>query len=243
MKNNLLKEIKQFRKKSGLIKEDLTKYSELFSDIKKLVGSASDELKKNETYKELLNFFKELLPTGFDLGSDKVTSDIDLTKTASSKIPDTSTNDDEFYKEILECVGAPATKDNMLFFYAWRQSESGQATNNPFNTTRKMEGATLYGQNVAGVKNYPTIEDGIKATCETLKLSYYTDIVDGLKNDVGLYKLSRMNSLDTWGTGELLSKVADGYLSGATPKPKPIMKGDFTTPETKNSDLNSLAVK
>jgi hypothetical protein len=62
----------------------------------------------------------------------------------------------------------------------------------------------------------------VKATCDTLKLRHYTDIVDGLKNDVGLYKLSRMQSLKKWGTGGLLAKVVDGYLAGASPKPKPI---------------------
>jgi hypothetical protein len=43
-----------------------------------------------------------------------------------------------------------------------------------------------------------------------------------LKNDVGLYELSRMEGLKKWGTGKLLAKVADGYLAGATPKPGPI---------------------
>jgi hypothetical protein len=83
-----------------------------------------------------------------------------------------------------------------------------------------MPGATKF--NSVGVKNYQSMEDGVKATCDTLKLGHYTDIVNGLKNDVGLYKLSRMESLKKWGTGPLLSKVADGYLAGASPKPKPI---------------------
>lgn len=231
MSKNIISEIKKFRRNSGILKEDSNKYLELFSDIQKLVSSSSDEMKQNETYKDLINFFRDLLPAGFDLGSGNVPSDNDITKKVSTNVPDTTTNDDDFYKEILECIGAPVTKDNMLFFYAWRQAESGQATNNPFNTTMKKEGATLYGKNVAGVKNYSTMEDGIQATCDTLKLSYYTDIVDGLKNDVGLYKLSRMSSLETWGTGKLLSQVADGYLSGATPKPNPIMKGNFENEE------------
>lgn len=132
------------------------------------------------------------------------------------------TPDDEFYKKILTCIGAKPTKGNMSFFYAWRQSEGGTASNNPFNTTMKMPGATLYKNSSAGVKNYKSEEDGIEATCKTLKLSYYTDIVNGLKNDVGLKELSRMRSLKTWGTGDLLASVADGYLKGSTPKPPAI---------------------
>ena len=115
----------------------------------------------------------------------------------------------------------------MAFFYAWRQSEGGTAANNPFNTTMKMPGATTYKNNTHGVKNYKSVEQGIEATCKTLKLHYYTDIVDGLKNDVGLKKLSRMSSIKTWGTGDLLSSVADGYLSGNSPKPKDINKGYY----------------
>ena len=232
MNKKIINEIQSFRKLSGVINEDFNNYSELFSDIKKLVSISSPEMKNSEDYKNLINFFKELVPSGFDLSSPHLPTEKEISKGISSNVPNTVSGDDDFYVQILECLGAPITRDNMLFFYAWRQAEGGQATNNPFNTTKKMEGATHYGANVAGVKNYPTIQMGIDATCETLKLGYYTDILEGLKNDVGLFKLSRMSSINTWGTGELLAKVADGYLSGSTPKPKPIMKGDFSQGKT-----------
>lgn len=243
MKNNLLNEIKDFRKKTGLIKEDLQQYTELFGDIKKLIQISSPEMKSSKDYQDIISFFKDLVPSGFDLTSGSVPEKEQMSKKLTSEVPNTVTNDDDFFKEILECVGAPITKDNMLFFYAWRQAEGGEATNNPFNTTKNIDGATPYKTNPAGVKNYPTIQDGINATCETLKLSYYNDIVDGLKNDVGLYNLSRMKSIYTWGTKGLLKDVADGYLMGSTPKPSPIMKGDFRTPETQTPDLNSPVVK
>ena len=142
---------------------------------------------------------------------------------SDEKIPSKTTSDDDFYKKVLDCLGVKPTKGNMAFMYAWRQAEGASAQFNPFNTTRNMPDSTVY--NSAGVKNYKSAEDGIKATCDTLKLGYYTDIVNGLKNDVGLYKLSRMESLKKWGTGPLLAKVADGYLAGATPKPDPIGTG------------------
>ena len=152
--------------------------------------------------------------------SDEDSEDI---KNLDTNIPNKTTSDDEFYKRVLECIGAKPTKGNMAFMYAWRQSEGSTADFNPFNTTKNLPGSTIY--NYAKVKNYKSAEDGIKATCDTLKLSYYTDIVNGLKNDVGLYKLSRMEGLKKWGTGALVAKVADGYLAGASPKPKPIDTG------------------
>jgi hypothetical protein len=232
MNRRSINEIQQFRKLSGLIKEDLSKYSELFNDIKKLITISSPEMKQKKEYQDLIDFFKDLMPSGIDLTSGVIPSETDIAKKASSQVANTVTNDDDFFKEILECVGAPVTRDNMLFFYAWRQAEGGQANNNPFNTTMGHENATPYASNTHGVKNYATIQDGIDATCDTLKLSYYDDITNGMKNDVGLYELSRMESLNKWGN-----------ILGATPKPKPIMKGDFKTPEIQNPDLNSPVVK
>ena len=149
--------------------------------------------------------------------SNKTPTDVD-----SSNLKSTTTSDDDFYKKILACVGAKPTKDNMSFMYAWRQSEGGKAINNPFNTTHKMPNSTPYAGNTHGVRNYKTPEDGIQATCKTLKNGRYNDIINGLKNDVGLFELSRMKSLNVWGTGPLLAKVADGYLKGSTPKPQDI---------------------
>jgi hypothetical protein len=141
-----------------------------------------------------------------------------------SSLPDKTTSDDDFYKSILKCLGAEPTKSNMFFMYAWRQAEGGNAKNNPFNTTQKMEGATNY--NKIGVKNYRTPEDGIQATCKTLingRNKYgYDKIIDGLKNDIGLSKLSDAVVNSKWGTTDLLSTITKDYLAGVSPKPKDI---------------------
>ena len=159
------------------------------------------------------------------LKSKNITSsDIKKFTTSSSQISTSfiGTNDDDFYKTILKCIGAPVSKENMLFFYAWRQSEGASAKNNPLNTTMDYPNATSY--NRVGVKNYRTKEDGIDATCKTLKLNYYTCIVNGLRGDIGAKRISEKcsKSLNTWGTGLLLSKVLDGYIRGAKPKPPKI---------------------
>jgi hypothetical protein len=155
----------------------------------------------------------------FMFPKDKPSTDSN-TSTDSSMVPTKTTPDDDFYKKVLSCVGAKPTKDNMSFMYAWRQAEGGKASNNPFNTTHKMPGSTTY--NSHNVQNYKSSEDGIQATCKTLNNGRYKDIVNGLKDDIGLFKLSRMKGLKTWGTGELLAKVADGYLKGSSPKPQAI---------------------
>lgn len=174
-------------------------------------------LRLNE--QDFSKLIQKIIDMSLGLNDDKDGSSSDLKK-LDDKVPSKTTSDDEFYKKILQCIDAKPTKSNMLFMYAWRQSEGATADYNPFNTTKDMPGATRY--NSVGVKNYKSMEDGVNATCETLKLGYYTDIVNGLKDDVGLYKLSRMEGLKKWGTGSLLAKVVDGYLAGASPKPKPI---------------------
>ena len=152
-------------------------------------------------------------------------------KKSEEKIPKTTTSDDEFFKKILRCLGAEPTKSNMLFMYAWRQAEGGKAKNNPFNTTMKMPGATNIINTSVGVKNYLTPEDGIYATCNTLKNGRnkygYDKIIDGLKNDIGLVNLSDAVIKSKWGTEGILIKVVKGYIAGNSPKPKPINKTEI----------------
>ena len=165
--------------------------------------------------------------TDNDINSDGKLSEEDLTKLFDlltskgfkdsnlSKIQTTSDfdkinvgNDKDFYTEILMGVGAPITDENLKFFYAWRKGEGGKATNNPFNTTFKLsKDSGISNYNSAGVKNYSTPNYGIEATVKSLLLPYYTCIVDGLKSDIGSDKLSKCESLKTWGTGDLVAKV------------------------------------
>jgi hypothetical protein len=129
-------------------------------------------------------------------------------------------SDKNFYERLLKELGAPVTDENLKFLYAWRQSEGKAGKFNPFNTTQGMPGATNF--NSVGVKNYQTIEDGLRATIKTLKNGRYNCIVNGLKNDIGARKISNscISELKTWGTGDLVAKVVNSYESGATPKIK-----------------------
>ena len=158
-----------------------------------------------------------------DYNPNDDTENIDLSGTLKT--------DDDFYKAVLKCLGAEPTKDNMLFMYAWRQSEGGKAKNNPFNTTMKMPGATNISNTSVGVKNYSTPEEGIEATCKTLKNGRdkygYDKIIDGLKNDVGLKQLSDAVINSKWGTTDLLRRVSQGYIAGHSPKPHSINRSEI----------------
>jgi hypothetical protein len=164
--------------------------------------------------------------------ADSILKMLDKTDSDEEDIDyNTTTTDDDFYKSILKCLGAEPTKSNMLFMYAWRQSEGGKARNNPFNTTMKMPGATNISNTSVGVKNYPTPEVGIEATCKTLKNGRdkygYDKIIDGFKNDVGISKLSDAVINSKWGTKDLLRKVSQGYIAGNSPKPHSINKTEI----------------
>lgn len=151
-------------------------------------------------------------------------SSLDL---STSPLSTKTTSDDDFYKNILKCIGANPTRNNMLFMYAWRQAEGGGSANNPFNTTQPWPGATVLKNSSVGVKSYKTPEDGIQATCKTLKNGRYQQVIDGFKNDVGLSKLTDAVVNSKWGTKDLLGRITKDYLAGVSPKPHPINKTEI----------------
>lgn len=124
--------------------------------------------------------------------------------------------DKNFYAKILENLKAPVTDENMKFMYAWRQAEGKGGTFNPFNTSWDLPGSVNF--NSHGVKNYKSLEDGLVATVKTLKHPRYSCIVNGLRDDIGAAEIARCESLKTWGTGDLVSKVISSYNNGAQPK-------------------------
>lgn len=141
----------------------------------------------------------------------------DLEKYVDPVVSFEGLKNETFYQKLLENLGAPVSEENLKFLYAWRQAEGGKAKFNPFNTTQKWRGATDY--NEVGVKNYATIEDGLEATLKTIKNGRYECILNGLKNDIGADRISKCyDDLKTWGTGELVASVVNGYNRGNEPK-------------------------
>ena len=130
----------------------------------------------------------------------------------------TQEEDDEAYKRILSGIGAPINDRTMLFCRIWKDVEGSCATYNPFNTTWTGKyydrGATIY--NFAGVKNYASMEDGIQATINTLKLHYYTSIVDKLRASADLGTIYSDPAFVPWGThrASLLGLYNSGSKGG-----------------------------
>jgi hypothetical protein len=126
-----------------------------------------------------------------------------------------------FFDEVFKKLGVTPTNEKIKFFVAWRQAEGGKALNNPFNTTKTMKADGITNYNSVGVKNYPTIDIGIDATVNTLKLRYYQDLMNKLNNNmVTAEELAKSPDLITWGTGTGVSRV----LKGGRLNPPPIKR-------------------
>jgi len=180
------------------------------------------------------------------LGSYEDTFSPDLKFNDTAKFANTKTADDEFYKQVVEGVGATWNNETKIMMYAWRQAEGGSAANNPFNTTLSMgetnegcfanclsngRGAKPTGCRTCppgyspGVRNYKTPEIGLKATLQTLqskKYTSYSKIVEALKNN-DINSFIEAVGAGQWGTNKsLLRQVIKSYVNGNDPKPKPI---------------------
>jgi hypothetical protein len=128
------------------------------------------------------------------------------------KLP--STPDDGFYREILRGIGAPVTDNTLALIYAWRQTEGGKAAYNPFNTTHKLPGSTLYGTNKHGVQNYATPRDGVRATVTTMTNGKYDSILALLQSDAAPEDVAKAIIASPWGTKGLLLEVLAMYARG-----------------------------
>lgn len=69
---------------------------------------------------------------------------------------------------LLSKLGAPICQDNLIAVVAWESAEGTAAAYNPLATTHDAPGASDF--NTVGVKNYPSLGDGIQATIDTLVL-------------------------------------------------------------------------
>jgi hypothetical protein len=66
----------------------------------------------------------------------------------------------------LEHLGAPTCRHNLVVVVAWQANEFTQARWNPLATTHRMARSTSF--NDAGVQNYVSLTQGLRASGETL---------------------------------------------------------------------------
>lgn len=69
---------------------------------------------------------------------------------------------------LLTRLGSPTCQDNLTVIVTWEVAEGTAAAFNPLATTHNFPAATDF--NSVGVKNYPTLQAGLQATIETLRL-------------------------------------------------------------------------
>ncbi len=85
---------------------------------------------------------------------------------------------------LLQQLGAPSCRDNLVVVVAWQANEFTQARWNPLATTHRMVGSTDF--NSVGVQNYRSLTQGLRASVETLTggaTSYgYGAILDRLRS-------------------------------------------------------------
>lgn len=106
--------------------------------------------------------------------------------------------------DLLAALSAPQSSNNVLKLEGWNACEgngpgqSGLPINNPFNTT--LGGYGGVSVNSAGVKAYPSWQDGLTATVQTLKATRYNGIVSNLQSDGDPSQFASAVGGSGWGT-------------------------------------------
>jgi hypothetical protein len=109
-----------------------------------------------------------------------------------------------FAQALLAKLGLPVTPDNLAFLDAWQKAEGG-SDDNPFNTSQKWQGATIF--NGDGVKRYASMEDGVEATAKTLRYGRYRGIVEALREGNNAHQAAVALANTAWGTGDSVARM------------------------------------
>lgn len=133
--------------------------------------------------------------------------------------------------DFLKALGNTApSEDTQKLVAAWTRAENTLAKYNPLATTFSTDTSTKF--NSAGVKNYPTREEGIRASVQTLQGNHagYSELLQGLVTNDPRRALAS-GGFDTWGSHtsavgllyasgdyreEPLKSEASGSISGGT---------------------------
>lgn len=112
-----------------------------------------------------------------------------------------------FFDAVLTDLGLPHGQAQTTAMLAWSAAESGTepcdgrsgARYNPLNTTMPAPGASNF--NSVGVKNYPSLAEGVAATAGTLRLAPYIGIRGVLSSGANLAAFASAVEASPWGTG------------------------------------------
>ena len=100
---------------------------------------------------------------------------------------------------VLTAGGFPKTAANLQSLVAWALNEGGGGANNPLNTTQGGPGATDF--NSVGVKNFPSVAEGVQATVATIRNGYYPNILSDLASGKGISSNASADLLKWSGSG------------------------------------------
>jgi hypothetical protein len=141
--------------------------------------------------------------------------------------PATSFNIKTFFSDVLDQLGIPDNQGAVDFLVTWANYEKRAAGKphgfNPLNTTKDMKSIdplqTNFNTNAGyPVKSYSNYKTGVKATADTLKLPYYKNIVQALKNGkpakLAYSTPGIARELKTWGTHSFAKNFVD-YIAAA----------------------------
>lgn len=122
----------------------------------------------------------------------------------------------DWRQQFLRAIQAPLTAENVKALNAWARSEGTAAKFNPLATTEPAPGASSF--NSVGVKNYPTQQEGIQATAETLLNGKYNRVLSLFRSGkASAAQIAEAVGQSPWGTsGELMLKVL------GEPAPQPV---------------------
>lgn len=130
---------------------------------------------------------------------------------------------------ILKQLGKPVTPSNIQAMTTWAAYEGGHWKNsahyNPLNTTQPEVGAT--NMNSVGVKSYTSLEQGNKATIETLNNGKYGPILKALTSGNDASAVLKAVNKTPWGTHIPQSEInkaanvtlkVDVHIANASPQ-------------------------
>ena len=141
-----------------------------------------------------------------------------------------------YARQLLEEMNIVPTEWRVNFFVEWMRWENTRARHNPLATTRVVEkneywqDKPLFNDNGGvPVKNYNTREIGVRATVETLSLSYYLDVLKALNAQKINNRKKLANELaNIWGTTGFGRVIREGWSpAGAKGTPEGANAGEF----------------
>jgi hypothetical protein len=127
--------------------------------------------------------------------------------------------------QLLSALGAPVNDSNITALTTWQQHEGGHWENsasfNPLNTTYDPD-KKYESMNSVGVRRYPSWDEGIAATVNTLTGSKadargYSAIVNALKSGASTETILTAVSNSAWVTGKTGQNSYKGFRGGGTP--------------------------